>query len=128
MNIYAILKQWILQVNKYSNWMKDLFKVKILVYRCSECNGYCIGNRHCNQFEFWMTFVFHFTVMPKGKAWIHLFFIQLWVNQSRRRKNLNSNQLYSTYKLTLCHTVPMREYMYSGLKLMCIYIYIYIYI
>ena len=58
--------------------------------------------------------LFMFCFMPLRKAWIHLLSssYELIVGQagslsnlSRRRKTLNSNQLYSAEKFTLCHTL-----------------------
>ena len=65
-------------------------------------------------------FIFPFVPMPLVKAWIHLLSPPWWVhnrddwvcepwldNQSRRKKTLNSNQIYFALKLTLYHILPM---------------------
>ena len=62
--------------------------------------------------------MFHFILMFLLKAWILLFFLQLWVNralyfwydhQSRRRISLNLTSFYSALKLTLFKILPIAE-------------------
>ena len=80
------------------------------VWRCLWCNGYRRRKwtqRHKFKSWTWLT-AFHIALIPLGKVWIQLFSLQLWVNsradwvlqpwwgnQSRSRKTLNSNLLYS---------------------------------
>ena len=79
-------------------------------WRCSWCNGYR-RRKWTRQHEFksWTRQIaFHVALIPLGKVWIQLFFLQLWVNsradwvvqpwwgnKSRKRKTLNSNLLNS---------------------------------
>ena len=64
----------------------------IFIERNTWCNGYlwrcpwCNGNRRRNwtqrhEFKSWTRMIaFHIALIPLGKVWIQLFFLQLWVN------------------------------------------------
>ena len=98
------------------------FYYMLAIYRSIWYNNYIHGRwTQPNEFKSWMrVFAFHFVLMHLKKAWIHLFFSELWVNsrvvwflltlysnQPRRRKTLNSNQKYFTEKLTSCQIQPV---------------------
>ena len=87
------------------------FSVWFTPSRCPWCNGYRRRKwTQWHEFKSWTKLIsFHIALIPLGKVWIQLFFLQLsvnsradwplqpwWDNLSRRRKTLNSNLLNSS--------------------------------
>ena len=91
-------------------WNHMIIGIWLEYWRCPWCNGYHRWKwtrRH--KFKSWTRLIaFHIALIPLGKVWIQIFYLQVWVNSRtdwvlhpwwgnkiRRRKSLNSNLLIS---------------------------------
>ena len=82
MNVCTYQSLWVGRM-----WHKFNFKAKFnrfnfrffrfLYWRCPWCNGY---RRRKHEFKSWRLIAFQIALIPLGKVWIQLFFLQLWVN------------------------------------------------
>ena len=85
-----------------------VFVLMLTHERHSPCNNYRRKKRNLqSEFESWTSlFAFHLELMPLGKVSSSKYekiIEHAWeCNQSKRRKILNSNQLYFAQNLTLC--------------------------